>query len=151
MRMIVMVSCPLHCPEYGEKLVPSGYSDRRGNIDGEEIDEPEAGFLWTLAKKAGPLVPRLRRDGERAAGVAAHAARPRVGYQAELSAVQRRDPRSGARRRLDRGAAALRRRRQHAGARGPAPAVGPHRRGQSKLRSPPPDMADHQLPPGRNL
>lgn len=39
--------------DFGEKTVPSGYSDRRAGIDGEEIDEPANGFLWTLAAKKG--------------------------------------------------------------------------------------------------
>ena len=46
-------STAAYVTDFGEKTVPSGYSDRRGAIDGEEIDEPENGFLWTLAKKAG--------------------------------------------------------------------------------------------------
>jgi hypothetical protein len=33
--------------------VQAGYSDRRGEIDGEDLDEPERGFLWSLAKQAG--------------------------------------------------------------------------------------------------
>src|SRR5581483_2787827 len=33
---------------------PSAYSDRRPTpVDGEEIDQPENGFLWALAKRAG--------------------------------------------------------------------------------------------------
>jgi DNA-binding beta-propeller fold protein YncE len=39
--------------DYGERTVPSMYSDRRADVDGEEIDEPENGFLWTLARKKG--------------------------------------------------------------------------------------------------
>jgi len=46
-------STAAYVTDFGEKTIPSGYSDRRGAIDGEEIDEPENGFLWTLAKKAG--------------------------------------------------------------------------------------------------
>jgi DNA-binding beta-propeller fold protein YncE len=46
-------STAAYVTDYGEKLVPAVYSDRRAGVDGEEIDEPEAGFLWTLAKKAG--------------------------------------------------------------------------------------------------
>jgi DNA-binding beta-propeller fold protein YncE len=44
-------STAAYVTDYGERLVPSMYSDRRGTVDGEEIDEPEGGFLWTLAKK----------------------------------------------------------------------------------------------------
>jgi DNA-binding beta-propeller fold protein YncE len=39
--------------DYGEKTVPSVYSDRREDVDGEESDEPADGFLWTLAAKKG--------------------------------------------------------------------------------------------------
>jgi sugar lactone lactonase YvrE len=39
--------------DYGEKTVPSMYSDRREDVDGEESDEPASGFLWTLAAKKG--------------------------------------------------------------------------------------------------
>ncbi|HEY6213540.1 MAG TPA: alkaline phosphatase family protein, partial [Vicinamibacterales bacterium] len=46
-------STAAYVTDFGEKLVPSAYSDRREGVDGEEIDEPESGFLWTLAKKAG--------------------------------------------------------------------------------------------------
>jgi YVTN family beta-propeller protein len=46
-------STAAYVTDYGEKTIPSVYSDRRGDIDGEEIDEPEEGFLWTLAKKKG--------------------------------------------------------------------------------------------------
>jgi hypothetical protein len=34
-------------------MVPSGYASKRANIDGEDADEPERGFLWMLAKRSG--------------------------------------------------------------------------------------------------
>lgn len=37
--------------DFGEKTIPSAYSDRREGVDGEEADEPINGFLWTLARK----------------------------------------------------------------------------------------------------
>ncbi|HKS24778.1 MAG TPA: bifunctional YncE family protein/alkaline phosphatase family protein [Thermoanaerobaculia bacterium] len=46
-------STAAYVTDYGEKLVPSVYSDRRGDVDGEDADDPENGFLWTLAKKSG--------------------------------------------------------------------------------------------------
>jgi sugar lactone lactonase YvrE len=46
-------STAAYVTDYGEKVVPSGYADKRGDIDGEDIDEPERGFLWTLAKRSG--------------------------------------------------------------------------------------------------
>jgi DNA-binding beta-propeller fold protein YncE len=44
-------STAAYVTDFGEKTVPSGYSDRREGIDGEEINEPLNGFLWTLARK----------------------------------------------------------------------------------------------------
>jgi DNA-binding beta-propeller fold protein YncE len=46
-------STAAYVTEYGEKLVPSAYAGKRAGTDGEEIDEPEGGFLWTLAAKSG--------------------------------------------------------------------------------------------------
>lgn len=46
-------STTAYVTDFGEKTIPSGYSDRREGIDGEEIDEPLNGFLWTLARKKG--------------------------------------------------------------------------------------------------
>jgi DNA-binding beta-propeller fold protein YncE len=46
-------STAAYVTDYGEKTVHSAYSDRRADIDDEEIDEPGNGFLWNLAKKKG--------------------------------------------------------------------------------------------------
>ncbi|HEY7099364.1 MAG TPA: alkaline phosphatase family protein [Terriglobales bacterium] len=46
-------STSAYVTDYGEKLVPSGYAGKRDDIDGEESDEPERGFLWTLASRSG--------------------------------------------------------------------------------------------------
>jgi DNA-binding beta-propeller fold protein YncE len=46
-------STAAYVTDYGEKTVPSSYSGRRATVDGEEIDEPNDGFLWTLAAKKG--------------------------------------------------------------------------------------------------
>jgi len=46
-------STAAYVTDYGEKTIPSAYSDRRAGVDGEEIDEPNDGFLWTLAAKKG--------------------------------------------------------------------------------------------------
>jgi hypothetical protein len=46
-------STAAYVTDFGEKLIPSSYSDRRGGIDGEEVDEPIGGFLWNLAAKKG--------------------------------------------------------------------------------------------------
>ena len=54
-------STAAYVTDYGEKLIPSLYSDRRANMDGEESSEPDDGFLWTLAAKKGI---RFRDYGE---------------------------------------------------------------------------------------
>ena len=46
-------STAAYVTDFGEKTIPSAYSDKREGVDGEEIDEPMNGFLWTLAKKNG--------------------------------------------------------------------------------------------------
>lgn len=46
-------STAAYVTDFGEKLIPSAYSDRRGGIDGEETDEPSGGFLWNLAARKG--------------------------------------------------------------------------------------------------
>jgi len=68
-------STAAYVTNYGEKVVPSGYARKRADMDGEESDEPERGFLWTLAKHDGvtfrdygemvhgnPLWPVTQRD-----------------------------------------------------------------------------------------
>lgn len=46
-------STAAYVTDYGEKTIPSMYSDRRADIDGEDVDEPVGGFLWNLAAKKG--------------------------------------------------------------------------------------------------
>ncbi len=46
-------STAAYVTNYGEKVVPSGYAGKRADIDGEDSDEPERGFLWTLATREG--------------------------------------------------------------------------------------------------
>ena len=46
-------STAAYVTNYGEKIVPSGYAGKRADMDGEESDEPERGFLWTLANREG--------------------------------------------------------------------------------------------------
>ncbi len=46
-------STAAYVTDFGEKVIPSAYSDRREGVDGEEINEPINGFLWTLARKKG--------------------------------------------------------------------------------------------------
>jgi DNA-binding beta-propeller fold protein YncE len=46
-------STAAYVTDYGEKVIPSGYAGKRGDVDGEDSDEPERGFLWTLANRSG--------------------------------------------------------------------------------------------------
>jgi phospholipase C len=46
-------STAAYVTNYGEKVVPSAYAGKRGDVDGEESDGPERGFLWTLAIREG--------------------------------------------------------------------------------------------------
>ena len=46
-------STAAYVTDFGEKVIPSAYADKREGVDGEEIDEPLNGFLWTLARKKG--------------------------------------------------------------------------------------------------
>jgi len=46
-------STAAYVTDFGEKLIPAAYSDRRGGIDGEEVNEPNDGFLWSIAAKKG--------------------------------------------------------------------------------------------------
>lgn len=45
-------STAAYVTDFGERTIPSAYSDRRDGVDGEDVDEPLNGFLWTLARKA---------------------------------------------------------------------------------------------------
>jgi len=46
-------STAAYVTDYGEKVVPSAYAGKRADVDGEESDEPERGFLWTMAHRSG--------------------------------------------------------------------------------------------------
>jgi DNA-binding beta-propeller fold protein YncE len=46
-------STAAYVTDYGEKVIPSAYAGKRGDVDGEDSDEPERGFLWSLAKRSG--------------------------------------------------------------------------------------------------
>ena len=46
-------STAAYVTNYGEKVVPSAYAGKHADPDGEESDEPERGFLWTLAIQDG--------------------------------------------------------------------------------------------------
>jgi sugar lactone lactonase YvrE len=59
-------STAAYVTDYGEKVIPSGYAGKRSDMDGEEADTPERGFLWTEARKCGVT---FRDYGEMVPGV----------------------------------------------------------------------------------
>ena len=46
-------STAAYVTDYGEMTIPSANAGKRGDVDGEDSDEPERGFLWTLANRSG--------------------------------------------------------------------------------------------------
>jgi DNA-binding beta-propeller fold protein YncE len=54
-------STAAYVTDFGEKIVPSAYANKRGALDGEDADEPARGFLWTIAAEKGI---RFRDYGE---------------------------------------------------------------------------------------
>ena len=44
-----VLSTAAYVTDYAEKMVPSMYSDRRADTDGDEADNPLRGFLWTTS------------------------------------------------------------------------------------------------------
>lgn len=44
-------STAAYVTDYGEKTIPSLYSERRAPIDRDDVDEPAAGYLWDAAIK----------------------------------------------------------------------------------------------------
>lgn len=46
-------STAAYVTDFGEKTIPSGYGDKRAEIDTHEEEEPAGGFLWQLAQEKG--------------------------------------------------------------------------------------------------
>jgi DNA-binding beta-propeller fold protein YncE len=94
-------STAAYVTDYGEKIVPSGYAGKRGDVDGEDSDEPERGFLWTLAKRSGVS---FRDYGEMVKGNPGWPDAKRAWRRCEpgLHSVRPGDTGSEARRRVDR-------------------------------------------------
>ena len=46
-------STAAYVTDYGEKTIPSGYAGKYIDVDGDEAEEPERGFLWTEAARSG--------------------------------------------------------------------------------------------------
>ena len=46
-------STAAYVTDYGEKTVPSSYAGKHANVDGDDAEIPESGFLWSLANRSG--------------------------------------------------------------------------------------------------
>jgi len=54
-------STAAYVTDYGEKTIPSLYSDRRNGADRDDVDEPASGYIWNAAIRKGL---KLRNYGE---------------------------------------------------------------------------------------
>jgi DNA-binding beta-propeller fold protein YncE len=50
--------------DYGEKTIPSLYSDRRNGNEREDVDEPASGYLWNAAIRKGVTLRNYGEFGE---------------------------------------------------------------------------------------
>jgi hypothetical protein len=50
--------------DYGEKTIPSLYSDRRSGADRDDVDEPASGYLWNAAIRKGVTLRNYGEFGE---------------------------------------------------------------------------------------
>lgn len=79
-------STAAYVTEYGEKTIPSLYSDRRSPIDRDDVDEPAAGYLWDAAIRKGIT---LRNYGEFGEAIPNNNKQEPVRYRATKSALDR--------------------------------------------------------------
>jgi DNA-binding beta-propeller fold protein YncE len=57
-------STAAYVTDYGEKTIPSLYSDRRSPNDRDDVDEPAAGYLWDAAIRKGITLRNYGEFGE---------------------------------------------------------------------------------------
>ena len=76
-------STAAYVTDYGEKTIPSLYSDRRSGNDRGDIDEPAAGYLWDAAIRKGITLRNYGEFGEAIPG------KDPVRYRAVKSALDR--------------------------------------------------------------
>jgi len=57
-------STAAYVTDYGEKTIPSLYSDRRAGNDRGDVDEPAAGYLWDAAIRKGITLRNYGEFGE---------------------------------------------------------------------------------------
>ncbi len=72
--------------DYGEKTIPSLYSDRRSPNDRDDVDEPAAGYVWDAAIRKGIT---LRNYGEFGEPIPNKNKQEPVRYRAVKSALDR--------------------------------------------------------------
>ena len=76
-------STAAYVTDYGEKTIPSLYSDRRSGNDRGDIDEPAAGYLWDAAIRKGITLRNYGEFGEAMPG------KDPARYRASKSALDR--------------------------------------------------------------
>jgi DNA-binding beta-propeller fold protein YncE len=79
-------STAAYVTDYGEKTIPSGYSNRRDPNDRDDVDEPSLGYLWNSAIRKGLT---LRNYGEFGEPIASKKQNEPVRYRAIKSALDR--------------------------------------------------------------
>ena len=79
-------STAAYVTDYGEKTIPSLYSDRRSPIDRDDVDEPAAGYLWDAAIRKGIT---LRNYGEFGEAIPNKNKQEAVRYRASKPALDR--------------------------------------------------------------
>ncbi len=79
-------STAAYVTDYGEKTIPSLYSDRRSPNDRGDIDEPAAGYLWDAAIRKGIT---LRNYGEFGEAIPNKNKQEPVRYRASKPALDR--------------------------------------------------------------
>ena len=72
--------------DYGEKTIPSLYSDRRSGADRGDVDEPASGYLWNAAIRAAVT---LRNYGEFGEPIPNKNKKEPVRYRATKTALDR--------------------------------------------------------------
>jgi YVTN family beta-propeller protein len=79
-------STAAYVTDYGEKTIPSLYSDRRNPNDRDDVDEPASGYLWNAAIRKGIT---LRNYGEFGEPIPAKNPNDAVRYRAIKPALDR--------------------------------------------------------------
>jgi DNA-binding beta-propeller fold protein YncE len=79
-------STAAYVTDYGEKTIPSLYSDRRAPVDRDDVDEPAGGYVWDAAIRKGIT---LRNYGEFGEAISNKNKQDPVHYRATKPALDR--------------------------------------------------------------